>query len=79
MQRGIKSAADTTPALPVLQVAAMQELDHYRLYLVDWGYNTAAERAAAEANERIEVINIARFSQLAGMPAPAAAAGPRQR
>lgn len=61
------------------KVAAMQELDHWRLYLVDWGYNTAPERAVAEANQRIEVVDIARFSQLAGLPAPAAAAGSQQR
>lgn len=41
----------------------------WKLYLVDWGYNTAAERAAAAANARIEVVDIARFAQLAGAKA----------
>lgn len=72
--------APLLPPAPLrVQVAAMQELDHWRLYLVDWGYNTAPERAVAEANQRIEVVDIARFSQLAGLPAPAAAAGSQQR
>ncbi|KAL4452021.1 hypothetical protein ABPG75_007683 [Micractinium tetrahymenae] len=61
------------------KVAAMGEMNHYRLYLVDWGYNTAPERAAAAANKRIEVVDIARFSQLAGASAPAAAAGSQPR
>lgn len=55
----------------------MQEMHDYNLYLVDWGYNTMAERAAAATNERIEVVDIARFLQLAGVPA--AAAGSKQR
>jgi phosphoglycolate phosphatase-like HAD superfamily hydrolase len=33
-----------------------------RLYLVDWGYNTASERARAAASEGIEVLNMERFA-----------------
>ena len=35
-----------------------------RLYLVDWGYNTASERARAEAVGEIEVINRQRFESI---------------
>lgn len=61
------------PALPPPQVDKLEQLSPYRLYLVDWGYNTEAERQQAAANQRIEVVDIVRFSSLAGVPAPAAA------
>lgn len=54
------------PAQPSLQVAKLESLAQYRLYLVDWGYNTAEERRRAAANERIEVVDIKRFADLAG-------------
>ena len=34
------------------------------LYLVDWGYNTAPERARAESLDTIEVINRERFDAI---------------
>jgi hypothetical protein len=37
------------------------------LYLVDWGYNTAQERERAHANDRIQVITIDEFKQLASL------------
>lgn len=48
------------------QVAKMDALKHWNLYLVDWGYNTAAERARAKANPRIDVVSISDFEALAG-------------
>lgn len=35
-----------------------------KLYLVDWGYNTAPERAAAQAIEEVEVIDRKRFDAI---------------
>jgi hypothetical protein len=49
----------------VLQVAKHDELKDWRLYLVDWGYNTEAERRAAAENGGIQVITIDEFQQLA--------------
>lgn len=34
------------------------------MYLVDWGYNTPAERQAAAANPRITVVGIKDFQDL---------------
>ena len=51
---------------PPPQVATLGPLSAWQLYLVDWGYNTAAERQRAAANPRIEVVNRARFEALAG-------------
>lgn len=39
-------------------------LAHWKLYLVDWGYNTAKERERAAANPRITTINVEQFAQL---------------
>ena len=39
-------------------------LDEYRLYLVDWGYNTESEKQYARDSERIELINATRFGVL---------------
>ena len=36
-------------------------LERWELYLVDWGYNTEAERARAAANPRITVVNVDEF------------------
>ena len=36
-------------------------LERWELFLVDWGYNTEAERARAEADPRITVINVDQF------------------
>lgn len=52
------------------QVAKHDGLRQWQLYLVDWGYNTEGERATAAACDRIEVVDIDRFGQLAGVGAP---------
>ncbi|KAG1667581.1 hypothetical protein FOA52_014662 [Chlamydomonas sp. UWO 241] len=39
-------------------------LSDWQLYLVDWGYNTPAERARAAANPRIKVISVADFTAM---------------
>ena len=48
--------------------AADPALKDWQLYLVDWGYNTAAERARAMGREdgRIRVIGMEEFQGLAG-------------
>jgi len=48
--------------------AADPALADWKLYLVDWGYNTASERARARgrADGRIRVIGMAEFAGLAG-------------
>jgi hypothetical protein len=50
-----------------MQVAKLNALKDWKLYLVDWGYNTAAERARAVANPRISVIDISGFKELSGL------------
>ena len=35
-----------------------------KMYLVDWGYNTAPERAEAQAIDEVEVIDRARFAAI---------------
>lgn len=42
----------------------MPELSDWQLYLVDWGYNTPAERADAAAQPRVEVIDVKQFRAL---------------
>ena len=46
------------------QVAKVEDLSSWKLYLVDWGYNTVPERMRAAANPRITVIDKAEFAQL---------------
>eukprot|EP00798_Chlamydomonas_sp_ICE-L_P026047 gene26047-11745_t len=41
-----------------------ESLNSWDLYLVDWGYNTAAERERAAANPRITVITVEQFKSL---------------
>ena len=60
-------AGPPAPTECPLQVAKLDSLRPYNLYLVDWGYNTAEERARAAANQRIEVVGADRFAQLAGL------------
>lgn len=48
------------------KVAKLEQLRHWHLLLVDWGYNTAKERERAEENDRIKVIDIAELQRLAG-------------
>jgi phosphoglycolate phosphatase-like HAD superfamily hydrolase len=40
----------------------VRDLPDLQMYLVDWGYNTAAERAQAHADPRIELIDLAGFT-----------------
>lgn len=44
--------------------AQVPELNHWKLYLVDWGYNTEQERARARENARITVIGVREFADL---------------
>lgn len=50
--------------LPTLQTISQQhDLDSVQLFLADWGYNTPAERAAAQQDDRIQLLSIEQFSQ----------------
>ena len=40
------------------QVCKLPELKAWQLYLVDWGYNTLAERERAAANPRIQLLSL---------------------
>lgn len=39
------------------KVCQVKELEHWTLYLVDWGYNTHQEREQAAKNPRVHVVN----------------------
>lgn len=45
------------------QVCQVKELEHWKLYLVDWGYNTKQERETAASNPRIQVVSHAQMSK----------------
>ena len=47
-------------------IAAPETQGVWSLYLVDWGYNTPAERQQAAANPHIELVGVERFAQLMG-------------
>lgn len=50
--------------LKTLQSVQKQaDLSDVRLYLADWGYNTATDRNWAKANERIQLLSLDQFSQ----------------
>ena len=50
--------------LKTLQVVQQQpKLAAVKLYLADWGYNTASERAAARQTSGIELISLSTFTQ----------------
>jgi hypothetical protein len=49
------------------QVTKAPGAEAWQLYLVDWGYNTPAERQAAAADPRITVVDLQRFQQLMGL------------
>ena len=53
-----------TQELAYAQVCKDQSLADWQLYLVDWGYNTEAERQHASENKRISVITHSQFAQL---------------
>ena len=46
-------------------MSKVPELQTWHLYLVDWGYNTPAERARAEADPRITLLSKPAFLELA--------------
>ena len=50
--------------LKTLQVVKKQpDLNNVKLFLADWGYNTAPERDAANNDERIKLISLNQFTQ----------------
>nr|WP_290222284.1 HAD family hydrolase [Trichocoleus desertorum] len=50
--------------LKTLQSVEKQpDLTGIRLYLADWGYNTAVDRSLAVQNSRIQLLSLAQFSQ----------------
>ncbi len=50
--------------LKTLQLVQQQiDLDSVRLYLADWGYNTAAERESARRDSRIRLLSLSQFAQ----------------
>ncbi len=50
--------------LPTLQTISHQpDLDSVQLFLADWGYNTPAERAAAQNDDRVQLLSIEQFGQ----------------
>lgn len=46
------------------KVGKVPELGSWNLYLVDWGYNTAKERAVAAGNNRIRVVDLDLFRKI---------------
>ncbi|KAG2501909.1 hypothetical protein HYH03_000407 [Edaphochlamys debaryana] len=46
------------------KVAKDPSLSNWQLYLVDWGYNTPAERARAEAHPAITIVDAQGFAKL---------------
>jgi len=49
----------------LVKVKADPALEGWRLYLVDWGYNTEEERATASADDRIQLIGADAFADIA--------------
>lgn len=50
--------------LKTLQSVQQQpDLDAIKLYLADWGYNTASEREAAHHDPRIQLLSLSQFAQ----------------
>lgn len=45
------------------KVCQVKELDHWSLYLVDWGYNTQQERDRASKHPRVHVVNQHQLSE----------------
>lgn len=39
-------------------------LDQWKLFLVDWGYNTNKERQRAAQNPRIEIVDVKGFTSV---------------
>jgi hypothetical protein len=55
------------------KIAAQPELETVKLYLADWGYNTAPEREAALQHSRIQTLMLADLPTLGGTPKKTAA------
>lgn len=50
--------------LKTLQLVQQQaDLESVKLFLADWGYNTATEREVAERNPHIQVLSLSQFAQ----------------
>lgn len=50
--------------LKTLELVQQQtDLSDVELYLADWGYNTASERQAAQADPRIHLLSLSQFTQ----------------
>ena len=50
--------------LKTLQLVQQQaDLESVRLYLADWGYNTASERETADHHKRIRLLSLSQFGQ----------------
>ena len=59
---------ESKAACPVpQQVLKVEELKHWGLYLVDWGYNTKAECDRAAALPGIQVVSKAELQQIVGV------------
>jgi phosphoglycolate phosphatase-like HAD superfamily hydrolase len=70
--RELIATAETKPVslwfvedrLKTLQLVQQQaDLQDVKLFLADWGYNTQAERKAAQNDERITLISLSHFAQ----------------
>ncbi len=48
------------------KIASQPELEAVKLYLADWGYNTAAERESALQQSRIQLLSLADLPTLGG-------------
>ena len=55
------------------KIATQPELESVKLYLAEWGYNTAAEREAALQQSRIQTLTLTELMTLGGTPKKAAA------
>lgn len=64
MPDALRSPPITSPPHPEQVIAAPETAGSWDLFLVDWGYNTPAERAAAAANPAVELVGVERFTQL---------------
>ncbi|NEO86592.1 MAG: HAD family hydrolase [Spirulina sp. SIO3F2] len=49
---------------PLQQASAIPELADVRLYLADWGYNTAAMRSQINGGAQIQLLSLEQFGQL---------------
>ncbi|NET00189.1 MAG: HAD family hydrolase [Sphaerospermopsis sp. SIO1G1] len=50
--------------IKTLQLVKQQsDLEHIKLFLADWGYNTQSERDAGKSDHRIQLISLNQFSQ----------------